>query len=458
MCLFALVLVAASGLGVGASERLNVLFIAVDDLNDWTGSLGGHPQAATPNMDRLAGRGVSFSRAYAAAPACNPSRTSVLTGVRPSTSGVYFNHTPWRPGMKDAVTLPQHFMAHGYHVAGVGKIFHGRFKDPDSWNEYKAIQNFGGAVRKVARRDRSMSGLNRGTFDWGPIPAPDEEMPDMQAARWAAEYLGRDHDKPFFLAVGIFRPHLPWYVPQRYFDQFASKDVRLPAVKKGDLKDVPPPGRALAIGSGSRYEGDHAAILETDNWRNGVAAYLASIAFADKCVGQVLDALEKSPYAKNTVVVLWGDHGWHLGEKEHWRKFTLWEEATRTPLTIVAPGVTPKGATCKRAVSLLDLYPTLIELCGLKSKDALEGRSIVPLLKNPKTSWPHAAVTTHGRNNHAVRSERWRYIKYADGTEELYDHDRDPDEWTNLAGDPKRKEVKEELSAWLPAVNAEEAQ
>jgi len=422
----------------------NVLFIAVDDLNDWIGVLGGHPQSRTPRLDALAQRGVLFKRAYCSAPACNPSRASLMCGIRPSTSGVYHNPDPWRRAMPDAVTLPQHFMKHGYDAAGCGKIYHGSFPDAASWQEY--LKRPGDPLPK----GRPLNGLpNTRHFDWGPVDVADSEMGDAKVVDWAIEYLKRGHDKPFFLAVGFYRPHLPWYVPREYFRAYPEADVTLPTVPDGDLDDVPEAGVRMA-----KPQGDHARVLRSDNWRKAVSAYLASVAFTDKQLGRLLDALDATGLAKDTVIVLWGDHGWHLGEKKHWRKFALWEEATRVPLMVVAPNVTPKAATCERTVSLLDLYPTLLDLCDLPSRKELEGRSLVPLLREPSAEWNRPVITTHGFQNHAVRSERWRYIRYADGSEELYDHEADPNEWTNIASRKEHDKVKAELAAWLPKKNA----
>lgn len=427
------------------AQRPNVLFIAVDDLNDWVGTLDGYEGVQTPNLDRLAGRGVLFTRAYCSAPACNPSRASLMCGIRPSTSGVYHNDQPWRPVLPNAVTLSQHFMANGYEVAGGGKIFH--YNEPASWQTYQE--------RKGDPRPPVLpaNGIPKAAhFDWGPVDVPDAEMGDMKVTDWAVEFLKRDHDRPFFLAVGLFRPHLPWFVPRKYFERYPLEKIVLPKARENDLDDVPPPGRQIA-----KPEGDHRRVLETHNWEKAVQGYLASITFADACIGRLIEALDAAGCADDTIIVLWGDHGWHLGEKLHWRKFTLWEEATRVPLMIVAPGVSRNRVRCGRTVSLLDLYPTLIELCGLPPRPELEGTSLVKLLRDPEAPWDRPAVMTHGRNNHAVRSERWRYIRYADGTEELYDHERDPMEWTNLAGDPEHAQIKAELTKWLPKVNAEDA-
>ena len=442
----AIIAAAASSTSAAPAERPNVLFIAVDDLNDWTEILDGYPGVKTPNLDRLARRGTFFSRAYCSAPACNPSRASLLCGVRPSTSGVYYNRNPWRAQLPDAVTLPQHFMAAGYKVHGAGKLFHGPFKDPESWQVYFTRPN--GPRPKVT----PASGIpNMAHFDWGPVEEDDEEMGDTHVTNFGIDFLGKKHTKPFFLAIGIYRPHLPWYAPQKYFDEYPLDGIVLPEVKEDDLDDVPPAGIAMA-----KPNGDHAKVLKYKQWEHAVRGYLACITYADGQIGRLLDALDHSDYAKNTIVVLWTDHGWHLGEKHHWRKFTLWEEAGRVPMVFVVPGVTKAGTQCERTVSLLDIYPTLADLCDLPVGEHLEGKSLRPLLADPAAAWDRPVVTTHGRNNHSVRSERWRYIRYADGSEELYDHQEDPMEWTNLAGDSKAAAVKGRLAEWLPNVNVPE--
>ncbi len=427
-------------------EHPNVLFIAVDDLNDWTGFLGGHPQTQTPNLDALARRGMFFTRAYCAAPSCNPSRAALMCGVRPSTSGVYYNSNPWRPQMPDTITLAQQFMANGYKVYGGGKIFHNSYNDLDSWEVYWSRPG------DPEPPKRPMNGIpNTAHFDWGPLPQDDPEMGDKKLVDWAIEFLNQKHDRPFFLGVGFIKPHLPWFVPEKYFKKFPTDKIILPTVKEDDLNDVPEAGVKMA-----RPQGDHAKVLATHNWEKGVQGYLATINFVDGQIGRLIDAFDKSPNAENTIVVLWGDHGWHLGEKQHWRKFTLWEEADRVPLIFIVPGVTKPGSVCERTVSLLDLYPTLCDLCNIPIPEHVEGDSIKKLLADPTAEWNRPVVTTYGFGNHAVRSERWRYIRYADGSEELYDHDNDPLEWTNLAGDPKYASVKQELAKWLPKVNTPE--
>ncbi|MFC1635413.1 sulfatase-like hydrolase/transferase [Planctomycetota bacterium] len=433
-----------------AQDRPNVLFMAIDDLNDWVGCLGGHPDVKTPNLDKLASRGVLFTNAHCSAPACNPSRASLMTGILPSTSGVYHNPDPWRksPALENAATIPQHFMANGYSAVGGGKIYHGGFPDPPSWQSYFPSQKKNKPDDPVPPNRPVNSIPKTAHFDWGPVDVPDEDMGDRKVAAWAIKELEKKHRKPFFVACGFFRPHLPWYAPKKYFDMYPPDKITLPNVNESDLDDVPPLGKKMA-----KPQGDHAKVLKYKQWRKAIQGYLASISFVDTCVGRVIDALNRSDYTDNTVIVLWSDHGWHLGEKLHWRKFSLWEEATHNVLMIVAPDVTRPGQRCSRPVTMVDIYPTLIELCNLTAKNELEGTSLVPLLKNPKAKWERPALTTHGRNNHSLRCERYRYIRYSDGTEELYDHDKDALEWNNLAGDPKYTEVKKQFAQWLPTTN-----
>jgi arylsulfatase A-like enzyme len=434
------------------AARPNVLFVAVDDLNDWTGSLGGHPGAITPNIDRLSGEGVRFARAYCTAPHCLPSRTSLLSGYLPSTSGVYSAGDNFRRALPNAVSLTRHFMDAGYRVMGAGKIFHDH--DPASWHDYLGRSKDPGPPREKL----PFNGIpGTSYFDWGPLDVDDSKMADGKTAAWAVEQLGKSYDRPFFLACGFYKPHLPWYVPRKYFDMHPLDKIVLPKINDRDLDDVPPMGRKFAI-DGVGYTavpngGDHANLVKYGQWEKAVQGYLATCSFADAQVGRVLDALRASPHAKNTLVVLWSDHGWHLGEKLHWRKHALWEEATHCVIVFAGPGI-GEGLRCDRPVSLVDLYPTLIDLCGLPARQDLDGRSLASLLRDPAATWERPALTTYGRNNHTLRSEEWRYIRYEDGTEELYDHKSDELEWTNLAKDPKYDKVKADLTRWLPKVNA----
>jgi arylsulfatase A-like enzyme len=436
---------ATSALAAAApAQRPNFLFIAIDDLNDWVHHLGGHPQGATPNIDRLAQRGVTFANAHCAAPLCNPSRAALMSGLRPSTTGVYDNATDWRRVITATPTLPMHLVKQGYHVAGAGKIYHDSFRRDSDWTEYLINR----------KRDPQPKGDNDGVggIKFAPLDASDADMQDYETVSWVIERLSTQHDKPFFLACGLHKPHMPWNVPQKYYDMFPLDKIILPKVLETDLDDIPPAGVKIA-----RPQGDHREILESGRWKDAVQGYLAAIAFADTMVGRLIDALDKSPNKDNTIVVLWGDHGWHLGEKQHWRKFTLWEEATRAPLVMVAPGVTRPGSICNRTVDFMGIYPTICDLAGLPVPSHVQGTSLKPLLANPEAAWNRPALTTYMFNNHAVRSAQWRYIRYNDGSEELYDEQNDPMEWTNRAARPELAAVKAELARFLPATNAPSA-
>ena len=416
----------------------NVLFISVDDINDWIGVLGGHPDTQTPNMDRLAGRGTLFTRAYCSAPSCNPSRVSLMTGLHPTTTGVHNNTQRYRDSIPQALTLPAFFMSQGYQALGAGKLFH--HQDDGTWDASIPIRF------SPQPPNPPLNGIpNAENFDWGPLPITDEQMGDTQVVDWAIDQLNQPHDAPFFLACGLYKPHLPWYGPQHYFDRFPPDQITLPPVLENDLDDLPIEGLEAAL-----RNDDHQRVIATMNWRPAVAAYLAMIAYADGQIGRLLDALDASPHRDTTIIVLFSDHGWHLGEKFHWRKFALWEEATRIPFIIVAPGLTTPGSVCGRPVSLLDLYPTLADLCSLPPLPYLEGQSLLPLLADPSRPWDRPAITTWGQTNHSVRTERWRYIRYSEGSEELYDHDHDPLEWYNLALGGGQAEVRRTLAAWLP--------
>ena len=447
-----------------AADRPNVLMISVDDMNDWTSVLGGYAgKVHTPNLERLAKRGVNFTNAHTASPVCCPSRTALLLGRRPSSTGIYNNGQWWRPHLPKAVSLPMCFRQNGYRAFGAGKVFHHTvgFNPPDQWDDFQRLVfrddpwfrghrlNYPWSKPVPYPKGYPFSGL-RGTpheGDWGVIPdLAEANFDDAKSVDYAINVLAKKHDRPFFLACGIFRPHLPWYAPKRFFDLYPLEKIRLPDLLAKDLADVPAEGRALA----ARRRGEFENIKKHDKWKEGIRAYLASISFADAQLGRLLDALEQGAHQQNTIVVFWSDHGWHLGEKNHWHKSTLWEEATRIPLLIAAPGVTKSGTTCTRSVDTLSIYPTLLELCGLKPAVDLDGTSIVPLLKNQAAPWTIPAITEFQRGQCAVRSERYRYIRYSDGTEELYDHANDPNEWTNLACDARHRPVIEQLAPWIP--------
>ncbi|PQO41652.1 sulfatase [Blastopirellula marina] len=427
------------------TSRPNVLFIAVDDLNHWVGHLHRNPQTQTPNIDRLASMGVSFTSANCAAPACNPSRAALMSGLRPSTTGVYDNGQAWPPVIPKKLTLTTQFLNAGYNVYGAGKIYHAKQHREGEWTEY--FEGQGGKLKL----DPSAKNNGVGGIKFGPLSNPDRDMPDYEVVDYALNKLGEQHEKPFFLAVGLVKPHMPWSVPKSYFDKVPLDSIQLPPHTENDLQDVPEAGIKMA-----KPNGDHALMLKSGRWDEAVQAYLATIQFTDEQVGRLLDGLQKSDYRDNTIIVLWGDHGWHLGEKEHWRKFALWEEACRAPLIWVAPGVTSANTVCDRPVDFMTIYPTLCDLTGIAIPEHVEGTSITPLLKDSQAPWDPPALTTFHRNNHSFRSEKFRYIRYADGSEELYDHAEDPYEWTNLASDAKYDAVKAEFQKHIPEKNVPE--
>jgi arylsulfatase A-like enzyme len=428
------------------TSRPNVLFIAIDDLRDWVGYLGDK-QVKTPNLDRLAARGVYFTRSYCGAPSCNPSRTALMSGLRPNSSGVYGNDDDWRPTPAAKVThLTQVFRANGYYVAGAGKIYHGGYPPPGAyWDEFAAG---GDAETPKAKAKNDDGGWGFGNFQIGPIAGRDTAVSDYRIVEYGLKQLAKKHDKPFFLAVGVHKPHLPWRVPKKYFDMYPLEKIQLPETRPNELEGVPPAGVRMA-----RPDGDHKTITDAGKWKEAVQAYLATITYSDAQIGRLIDGFDQSEYAKNTIIVLWSDHGWHLGEKFHWRKFALWEQATRSPLMYIVPGVTKPGGVCHRPVDFMTIYPTICDLCGLEVPKHVQGKSIKPLLADPSAKWEDPALTTHLFQNHAVRTEKWRYIRYANGDEELYDHDADPREWKNLAGDAKFADVKRDLGRWLPKEN-----
>ncbi|HYF37610.1 MAG TPA: sulfatase, partial [Prosthecobacter sp.] len=453
------------GRTASAAGKPNVLFIIADDLRDYVGWMGGHPQARTPNMDRLAAMGVRFTNAHCNYALCNPSRTSLLTGMLPSSSGVFDNEQDWRRSVQVAgkMTLPEYFQSMGYATAAGGKIFHANHGGPEGrltgWHggrrgfEQEAAwgQRFPEAGVQIpdlpVHTGQNFNGLNIWHWDWGTISHPDELTDDGAVVEWAGEFLRQKAKQPFFLAVGLYRPHSPWYVPEPYFEERPLSEVQLPVVKGDDLDDVP----AFAKGSGK--ENPHELILKNNKWQEAVRAYLASVTFCDRMLGRVLEALEQGPNAKDTIVVFTSDHGWYLGEKGMWHKGKLWEEATHVPLTILAPGVTKPETVSTQPVALVDLYPTLCDLAKLPKPEHLDGESLLPLLRDPAAKRPRPAVTAMGggeKVSYAARDERWRYIRYADGSEELYDHESDPKEWTNLAGQAEHAAVKTRLAVFFP--------
>lgn len=441
-----------------AIKHPNVLFISIDDLNDWTGYLGGHLQARTPNLDRFTERAVSFTNSYCSSPGCNPSRTSIMTGYAPYTSGVYSNYQDWREVIPERTTIGEYFRDNGYYSAGAGKIFHYHMIDSACWDEYwpSQLQNMPreympergetGTVNMPVFEDMYMM------FDWAGLNINDSLMGDYKSVKWVSGKLEEEHDKPFFLACGIYRPHLPWYVPEKYFNMFPLDSVKLPEILEGDLDDVSDRVKDIA----SRAGNYHKHVTEAGLWREAVQGYLASIAYADAMFGMLIEALDNSEYRDNTIIVVWSDHGWQLGEKEHWRKFALWENVLRTNLLIHVPeglSTMPEGSqnlVCNKVVSLQDLYPTLVDLCGLPPRDDIDGRSLVPLLKDTDIEWDYPAISTYDYGEFSVRTDRYRYTIYIDGSEELYDHTNDPEEWYNLSGDGDYTEVLVKMRNLIP--------
>ncbi len=452
----------ALGTGAFGAETLsnkrpaNILFLCIDDLNNWVGCMNGHPDVKTPNIDKLAASGTLFMNAHCAAPLCAPSRTALLSGRAPYKTGVYKNRNKLRDSsiLNDTLLLPRNFKNNGYYVAGTGKIFHEGDQEAQCWSEYwPALDRPNPDTYLPPREAMPLHGMpvpeSAWGNDWGSLPVDNEQMGDWKTAGWVGDKLksGKMRE-PFFLAWGCKLPHVPLYAPKKYFDMYPIDKISMPIIKEDDLDDVPEAGRL--IGSRNWPWKPHEYIKKYDKAKSCVQAYLACVSFVDDCVGRVLDAFEASEYKDNTVVVFVSDHGMHKGEKDNWSKYTLWEEATNVPLIFAGEGV-KSGKVCREPVNLLDFYPTFIEMCGLSDVESLDGRSIMPLLENPDKDFGRVSVTTYGPNLNSVRSRDWRYIRYADGSEELYNHREDTYEWHNLASIAEHKKLKEKLSAYIPS-------
>lgn len=435
-------------------EKPDVLFIAIDDMNDWISLLDPESPIKTPNLERLAKRGMLFTRAYCISAACNPSRVALMTGQRPSTTGVYGNNSDWRRAVPKRPTIMQRFRSAGYAVKGAGKIFHHKgtgFHDKASFDEFQMM----GPQNMPPKKLNEGPEYGSRNTDWGVWPADEKKTIDFRTADYCIEALKNPpKGKALFLACGIFKPHSPFFAPPQYHK--GTEKILPPQRLSDDWKDLPSGAKTLMGGKKWFWEG----MMKLDRRIPGsftefVQSYAACCAFADAQVGRVLDALDASPRRSQTIVVLWSDHGFHLGEKQHIEKFALWEKSNHVPFVVVVPWVTKEGSRCAVPVDLSVVYPTLLELCGLPNDAQCDGASAVPLLLDPKAQWEHPALMTYGRGNHAVRSERWRYIRYADGTEELYNHESDPQEWQNLAGDPKNAGVMARHRKLLPKEEAE---
>ena len=460
-CLLAPV-VSASAKPLPPPPRPNVLLIAVDDLNTSLGCYA-HPLVKSPNMDRLAARGGRFDCAYCQYPLCNPSRSSLLSGLRPDTSHIYDNGTPIRKVFPDIVTLPQLFKNNGYFSGRVGKIYHygvpgqigtSGLDDPPSWNEF---------VNPRGRdRDDEADVINftpsrqlGAALCWMEAKGTDEEQTDGKVAAETIRLLEEHKGKPFFIAAGFYRPHVPDIATQKYFELYPLEKVTLPQEPPEHITNI----RPIALTTKPLNYG-----IEEEKLRRFKRAYFASISFVDAQIGKVLDALDRLKLADNTIVVLFGDHGWSLGEHGQWQKQLLFEEVARVPLIIALPKTSVTGVS-PRTVELVDIYPTLVDLCGLPRPEKPEGRSVKMLLDNPRAHWAVPAVTQQVRNQegtrimgYSVRTERWRYTEWDDGKagSELYDHNADPHEWRNLAHDPQYSRIVSMMKKLLPTTRPDE--
>ena len=436
---------------VDAAERPNVLLIITDDQNDYYSKVSGI-DAKTPAMDRLKQQAIHFPRAYCASPVCGPSRAALFSGLYPHRTGVYLNGAdPWRQSkeLQSVETLPELFRRGGYETWGMGKLFHAKLpesREPNQWNNRASANGGFGPFGDPAHQ---LSGKFFSVQEWD---GPETDFPDVKSANRAVEFLrNRTSDAPFLMVYGLWRPHNPWTAPRRFFELYDPQQIKFPppGYSASDLDDVPAEGQQLAAIYQQRWSkhGD----TNARDWRRVLHGYLACTSFADWNVGRVIDELDKSDYGKNTIVIVVSDNGYHVGEKSHYGKSTLWEDSARVPMIIRLPKSQNAGVTSQATVGLIDLYPTLQSVCDLPDpKQQLDGRSMRALLDEPQCDWPHPAVTTYGEGRFSLRSGQWRYIRYSDGTEELYDHNVDPHELTNLATDPKTESLRQTFRKHLP--------
>ena len=448
-----------SSFGVAAdgpiNERPNVLMIAVDDLNDYISILQNHPGIRTPNFDRLAKRSVNFTRAYCAAPLCNPSRVAIITGMAPHQTGIYQlgdSMSKSAPALA-AISLEEQFKRHGYETYLTGKYYHAKTDRwwPDNridaaWTEKKPPFSDHGPMLSKGNKV-----MGSGILSIGPAPGGMDSMPDVAILKNTQGWLAQKHEKPFFIVHGISKPHLSFVVPQRFYDMYPLDTVVVPETPDDDWSDIPPSVLTKFLGE-TDLKGFAKVRNANDGWKEVMQAYLASISFCDWVLGKILDSLDASLYAKNTIVVLWSDHGYHIGEKQRLHKRALWTQTSRVPFLMSVPGMATRGQTCAAPVNLLDIYPTLNELCDLSQTvpQQLAGHSLSQLLAKPDRDWPYVSQTSHDIGNAAITDARYHYIRYADGSDELYDHQTDPREYHNLANQAESKPVVTRLSAFLP--------
>jgi arylsulfatase A-like enzyme len=418
------------------NRKNNILFISVDDLNDWVGYTGKYPISVTPNIDKLASQGTSFSNAHCQAPLCAPSRASLFTGLYPNTTGLYYQFTDEDlqeviKDIQDCVLLPDYLESQGYQTIAVGKVFH-------NGDRASVFDKYGGIFPEMAFGPRPPERMNydpawfsdtrRTATDWGGMEISDTAMSDYKIADWAIDQLHQNYNDPFFLSVGFIRPHVPWHVPVSWMEKFENIEITLPAYQENDLEDVPEFSRQLhAMPAMPKTEW----LIAQNQWKNMVRAYLASMAFVDHQIGRLLDSLAKSKYKDNTIIVLWSDHGYHLGEKNRTAKHSLWERATHIPLIFSGPGI-GKDKICNPPVGLIDIYPTVLDLLNLSPNPQNEGNSLVPFLSNKEVSWDRPALSFYGYKNTSIYKDNYHLIQYRDGSGELYDLDNDPNEWNNL--------------------------
>lgn len=439
-----------------AAPKPNILFIAIDDQNDWIGHLGGHPLVKTPHIDAIAARGTTFLNAHCQSPICNPSRTSVMFGLRPTTTGIYGLAPAPRKhqDLRDRESLMQHFASNGYRTYATGKIYHmGTHAGGGSKREFDVIGRYGGVGSTPPKKLIPATPMgNHPLMDWGVWPPDNDDTKkgDYQVATWTAEQIRKaPKDQPFFISAGFFLPHVPCYATQQWFDLYPDDESVMPKILAGDRDDTP---RFSWYLHWKLPEPRLKWLRENDQSRNLVRSYLASTSFVDAQIGRLIEALEETGRDKDTIVVVWSDHGYHLGEKGISGKNTLWDRSTRVPLIFAGPGV--KGSQrVTQPAELLDIFPTLIDLAGVPKRDDLEGLSLVPQLRDATAKRERPAITSHNQGNHGIRSERWRYIRYADGTQELYDMVADPQEWHNLAEKPEHAAVIAEHKKWLPSID-----
>ena len=438
----------------GQPRPMNVLFIAIDDLNNYPSLMDNYPGIKTPNLDAFAKTAMQFTRAYCPGTMCNPSRSAILSGIAPHRSGIYQNGQKWQDSslLNSIKTLPQAFRDSGYHTMGCGKLYHSRPTNAQwqaQWHD-----DDGGQGRFAPRAEPNPipdSVKKPGLFNYG--VAEESQISDFQLLPFARKRLNSVYERPFFMAHGIRYPHNPWVVPQRFVDLYPDSEMAFPppGFKADDLDDLSDIAKVYAGNPVNRE-----ALHDAGHWKPVVRHYLASVSAADEVFGEVIRALDEGPHAENTIVVVWADHGFHMGEKDHFAKYALWEQTTNVLFMVRVPGMTDDGPLCERTVSLQDIYPTLVDLCRLDDPGhPLDGRSLVPLLESPELDWPYPALTTHMKEDHALRSEQYRYIRYHDGSEELYNESDDPHEWTNLASRETSLPIMEQLRSHLPKTNAD---